>query len=50
MMGHWKGYTDINRKGSNDIVDYVFTELQMKFLPDTYGYKSRSCGKELRGI
>jgi hypothetical protein len=22
----------------------------MKFLPGTYGYKSRSCGRELRGI
>jgi hypothetical protein len=50
MMGHWKGYTDINWKSSNDIVDYVFTELQMKFLPGTYGYKSRSWGRELRGI
>jgi hypothetical protein len=47
---HWKGYTDINLKGSKDIVDYVFTELQIKFLPGTYGYKSKSWGRELRGI
>jgi hypothetical protein len=46
---HWKGYIDINLKGYNDILDYVFTELQIKFLPDTYGYKSRSWGIELRG-
>jgi hypothetical protein len=42
VTGHWKGYTDIHWKGTNDIVDYVFNEWQMKFLPGTYGYKSRS--------
>jgi hypothetical protein len=39
-MSHWKGYIDINQKVTNDIVDYVFIELQMKFLPGTYGYKT----------
>jgi hypothetical protein len=42
VIGQWKG--------SNDIVDYVLTELQMKFLPGTYDYKSRSWGRKLRGI
>jgi hypothetical protein len=47
---HWTGYTDINWKGYNDNVDYVFTYLQMKFLPGTYSYKSKSCKRELRRI
>jgi hypothetical protein len=47
---HWKSYTVINWKGSNDIVDYVFTELQIKFIPGTYSYKSRSWGRELKRI
>jgi hypothetical protein len=32
------------------IVDYVFTKLQMKFLPGFGGYKSTSRGRELRRI
>jgi hypothetical protein len=47
---HWTSYTNIDLKGYNDTIDYVFTELQMKFVPGTYVYKSRSWGRELRCI
>jgi hypothetical protein len=39
---HWKGY--------NDIVDSVFTELHMKLLPGSVGYKSTSWEREVRRI
>jgi hypothetical protein len=47
---NWKGYSNINWKCYNDIVDYIFTKLQMKFLPDSNNYKSTSWERELRRI
>jgi hypothetical protein len=37
-------------KGYSDILYYIFTELYMKFLPNSSGYKSTSRGRELRRI
>jgi hypothetical protein len=37
-------------KRLTDIVDYVFTKLQMKLLPGSSGFKSTSQGREIRRI
>jgi hypothetical protein len=44
---NWKDYLDFNWKGYNDIVDYVFTELQIKFLPGSGSYKSTWRGRHV---
>jgi hypothetical protein len=55
VMGHWKCYSDMSPKRLPGtplkrlivIVDFVFTELQMKLLPDSSGYKNTSQEREL---
>jgi hypothetical protein len=47
---HWKCYPNVNWKCYSDIRDYVFTELEMKFLPGSGSYKSTSRERELRHI
>jgi hypothetical protein len=58
VTGHWKDYPDMSPKRLpntplkrlTDIVEYVFTELQIKLLPGSSGYKSTSQWRELRRI